>query len=144
MPHTYDIQNIYQWSCCQERQSTETRIVVKSVSLASEGSYLCEVSGEAPLFQTAKNQNFLRVVGNDHSAASLEQWEAKNQNFLRVIMRSDTCLSPSDHLSSLIPLGVKSWTLCNAHFFTNEKPDPGHVTTLNQWESLILRGGTLQ
>jgi len=45
-----------------ERQSTETRIVLKSVKLNSEGSYLCEVSGEAPLFQTAKNQNFLKVV----------------------------------------------------------------------------------
>ena len=49
----------------QERQSTETRIVLKSVKLTSEGSYLCEVSGEAPLFQTAKNQNFLKVVGNE-------------------------------------------------------------------------------
>ena len=49
----------------QERQSTETRIVLQSVKLNSEGSYLCEVSGEAPLFQTAKNQNFLKVVGNE-------------------------------------------------------------------------------
>jgi len=45
-----------------ERQSTETRIVLKSVELKSEGSYLCEVSGEAPLFQTAKHQTFLSIV----------------------------------------------------------------------------------
>jgi len=45
-----------------ERVSTETRIVLKTVQLRSEGSYLCEVSGEAPLFQTAKNQNYLSVV----------------------------------------------------------------------------------
>ena len=56
--------DIYHHPHSQERQSTETRIVLKSVKLNSEGSYLCEVSGEAPLFQTAKNQNFLKVVGN--------------------------------------------------------------------------------
>ena len=39
--------------------------MLQSVKLNSEGSYLCEVSGEAPLFQTAKNQNFLKVVGNE-------------------------------------------------------------------------------
>jgi len=45
-----------------EVHSTETRIVLKRVQLSSEGSYLCEVSGEAPLFQTAKNENYLSVV----------------------------------------------------------------------------------
>ena len=48
----------------QEARSSETRIVLKKVQLNSEGSYLCEVSGEAPLFQTAKNENYLSVVGN--------------------------------------------------------------------------------
>ena len=37
--------------------------MVRSVQLATEGSFLCEVSGEAPLFQTAKKGNFLTVVG---------------------------------------------------------------------------------
>lgn len=45
-----------------ETRSSETRIVLKKVELNSEGSYLCEVSGEAPLFQTAKNENYLTVV----------------------------------------------------------------------------------
>jgi len=45
-----------------EFQSSETRIILRSIQLNSEGTYLCEVSGEAPLFQTAKNQNFLNVV----------------------------------------------------------------------------------
>jgi len=45
-----------------ERQSTETRLVVRSVQLATEGTFQCEVSGEAPLFQTAKKKNFLTVV----------------------------------------------------------------------------------
>ena len=49
----------------QERRSTETRIVLNRVQLNSEGSYLCEVSGEAPLFQTAKNENYLSVVGEE-------------------------------------------------------------------------------
>ena len=61
------------FSLLQEYKSTETRIVLRNVDLTTSGKFRCEVSGEAPLFQTAKNQNFLRVVGNDHSAASLEQ-----------------------------------------------------------------------
>ena len=54
----------------QELQSTETRIVLKRVQLSSEGSYLCEVSGEAPLFQTAKNENYLSVVGKHKQSPS--------------------------------------------------------------------------
>ena len=50
-------------SNAQERQSTETRLVVRSVQLATEGTFQCEVSGEAPLFQTAKKKNLLTVVG---------------------------------------------------------------------------------
>eukprot|EP00092_Neocalanus_flemingeri_P035396 GFUD01038511.1.p1 GENE.GFUD01038511.1~~GFUD01038511.1.p1 ORF type:complete len:288 (-),score=42.03 GFUD01038511.1:65-928(-) len=45
-----------------EYQSTETRIVMRRVELNSAGMYLCEVSGEAPLFQTAKFQKFLHVI----------------------------------------------------------------------------------
>jgi len=45
-----------------EYKSTETRIVLRSVQLGTAGHYQCEVSGEAPLFQTAKNMNTLKVV----------------------------------------------------------------------------------
>ena len=66
----------------QERQSTETRIVLQSVKLNSEGSYLCEVSGEAPLFQTAKNQNFLKVVGNEDWHTGVMMMTVLLQTFL--------------------------------------------------------------
>ena len=42
--------------------------MVRSVQLATEGTFLCEVSGEAPLFQTAKKKNFLTVVGKQQQS----------------------------------------------------------------------------
>ena len=44
---------------------------MRSVQLATEGSFLCEVSGEAPLFQTAKKQNFLTVVGKQQAEPAI-------------------------------------------------------------------------
>ena len=41
------------------------------MQLATEGSFLCEVSGEAPLFQTAKKQNFLTVVGKQQAEQAI-------------------------------------------------------------------------
>ena len=45
--------------------------MVRSVQLATEGSFLCEVSGEAPLFQTAKKGNFLTVVGKQQAEPAI-------------------------------------------------------------------------
>ena len=47
----------------QEYKSTETRIVLRKVEIVTGGYYQCEVSGEAPLFQTAKSMNTLNIVG---------------------------------------------------------------------------------
>ena len=47
----------------QEYKSTETRIVLRNVDLTTSGKFRCEVSGEAPLFQTATHTNVLIVVG---------------------------------------------------------------------------------
>ena len=47
----------------QEYKSTETRIVLRNVDLSTSGKFRCEVSGEAPLFQTATSTNVLIVVG---------------------------------------------------------------------------------
>ena len=47
----------------QEYKSTETRIVLRKVEIVTGGYYQCEVSGEAPLFQTAKSMNTLKIVG---------------------------------------------------------------------------------
>jgi len=45
-----------------EYKSTETRIVLRNVDLSTSGKFRCEVSGEAPLFQTATSTNVLIVV----------------------------------------------------------------------------------
>jgi len=45
-----------------EYKSTETRIVLRNVDLTTSGKFRCEVSGEAPLFQTATFTNVLIVV----------------------------------------------------------------------------------
>jgi len=44
------------------RQSSETHIVLRSVGLKTTGKFKCEVSGEAPLFQTASDDDILAVV----------------------------------------------------------------------------------
>jgi len=45
-----------------EYKSTETRLVLRNVDLTTSGKFRCEVSGEAPLFQTATHTNVLIVV----------------------------------------------------------------------------------
>jgi len=46
----------------QEYKSTETRLVLRNVDLTTSGKFRCEVSGEAPLFQTATFTNILIIV----------------------------------------------------------------------------------
>jgi len=45
-----------------EFKSTETKIHLRNVNLSTSGKFRCEVSGEAPLFQTATFTNILIVV----------------------------------------------------------------------------------
>jgi len=45
-----------------EYESTETRIILRRVDLNTSGMFRCEVSGEAPLFQTATSSNVMIVV----------------------------------------------------------------------------------
>ena len=47
----------------QRHQSSETLIVLRSVDMDTTGRFKCEVSGEAPLFQTASEDEILAVVG---------------------------------------------------------------------------------
>ena len=53
----------------QPRLSTEREIVLDDVDFSTTGHYRCEVSGDAPMFQTASTEGILYVVG-------------KQQNFL--------------------------------------------------------------
>ncbi len=43
--------------------STEREIVLDHVEFATSGTYRCEVSGDAPMFQTASTEGILFVVG---------------------------------------------------------------------------------
>merc|ERR1712223_60479 len=43
-------------------QSSETELLLRSVDLDTTGRYRCEISGEAPLFQTASQEAVLAVV----------------------------------------------------------------------------------
>ncbi len=47
----------------QADQSTETEIILRSVDLDTTGLFRCEISGEAPLFQTAYREAVMAVVG---------------------------------------------------------------------------------
>ena len=55
---------IYMFSLIQQLQnSTDTQVVLDAVSLASTGRYRCEVSAEAPSFQTVSDHGDMVVVG---------------------------------------------------------------------------------
>lgn len=47
----------------QLQNSTDVVVVLRSVSLQSTGRYRCEVSGEAPSFQTVSGHEDMIVVG---------------------------------------------------------------------------------
>ena len=47
----------------QIHNSTDTVVVLNSVNLSSTGNYRCEVSAEAPSFQTVSEHGFMQVVG---------------------------------------------------------------------------------
>ena len=50
-------------SSLQPRLSTEKEIVLDDVDFTTTGHYRCEVSGDAPMFQTASTEGILYVVG---------------------------------------------------------------------------------
>ncbi len=47
----------------QESTSSETEILLHRVDLNTTGQFRCEISGEAPLFQTAYSEAVMAVVG---------------------------------------------------------------------------------
>ena len=47
----------------QQRRSSETEIFLRNVDLNTTGQFRCEISGEAPLFQTAFREAIMAVVG---------------------------------------------------------------------------------
>jgi hypothetical protein len=51
------------FSLQQLHNSTDTQVVLDNVNLASSGRYRCEVSAEAPSFQTVSDHGDMVVVG---------------------------------------------------------------------------------
>jgi len=47
----------------QIHNSTDSQVVLNSVNLSSTGRYRCEVSAEAPSFQTVSDHGDMTVVG---------------------------------------------------------------------------------
>ena len=72
-------------SIIQEYKSTETRIVLRKVEIVTAGYYQCEVSGEAPLFQTAKSMNNLKIVGKNQQILNLKGYF--NREFIKILVR---------------------------------------------------------
>jgi hypothetical protein len=57
----------------QTDQSTETEIILRSVDLDTTGLFRCEISGEAPLFQTAYREAVMAVVGKQRPILNLKE-----------------------------------------------------------------------
>ncbi|PSN50513.1 hypothetical protein C0J52_14368 [Blattella germanica] len=56
----------YLWFLFQIHNSTASQVVLKTVNLSSTGRYRCEVSAEAPSFQTVSDHGDMTVVGEYH------------------------------------------------------------------------------
>ena len=61
--HIYSCLSLKEMYSLQPRLSTEREIVLDDVDFTTTGHYRCEVSGDAPMFQTASNEGILYVVG---------------------------------------------------------------------------------
>ena len=61
--HIYLCLSLKKMYSLQPRLSTEREIVLDDVDFTTTGHYRCEVSGDAPMFQTASNEGILYVVG---------------------------------------------------------------------------------
>ena len=47
----------------QPHLSTERELVLDNVDFTTSGTFRCEVSGDAPMFQTASTEGVMAVVG---------------------------------------------------------------------------------
>lgn len=61
----FDIHLTCVFSPSQIHNSTERSVVLYSVNLMSSGRYRCEVSAEAPSFQTVSDHSDMLVVGEE-------------------------------------------------------------------------------
>lgn len=86
----FDLQNIltqiffssFFWSL-QLRNSSDTQVMLKRVTLQSSGLYRCEVSGEAPAFNTVSESETMTVVGKSQLSECLMEFSLQKTQGLQ-------------------------------------------------------------
>lgn len=93
----------------QMNNSTENQVVLKSVNLSSTGRYRCEVSAEAPSFQTVSDHGDMVVVGKPKYAftllgftlASSKTWSSARMSLCSFSCVKDDVLIPAEPVVSV-------------------------------------------
>lgn len=97
------------------RLSTEREVVLDDVDFSTTGQYRCEVSGDAPMFQTASTAGILYVVDLPDDGPEIQGGQPRYNVGDRVNV---TCLSRNSR-----PAAKLSW------YINGEKADPIHLRT---------------
>ena len=66
----------------QLHKSTDVEVVLDHVDLYTSGRYRCEISGEAPSFQTVSDHGDMLVVGKYHTLVVISNVKSHQQKFL--------------------------------------------------------------
>lgn len=64
--------------------SDKNQVTLEDVNLSSAGQYRCEISAEAPLFNTVAQSKKMNVIGNDLAL----EWIKCDANFAPLILSS--------------------------------------------------------
>jgi hypothetical protein len=99
----------------QIHNSTDSQVVLKSVNLSSTGRYRCEVSAEAPSFQTVSDHGDMVVVGKSKYTFTLLGYtlassKTRSSTILRdslsvfFLLRERKCVTPAEPVVSVTEL----------------------------------------
>lgn len=105
------------------RLSTEREVVLDNVDFTTTGQYRCEVSGDAPMFQTASTEGILYVVDLPDQGPDIMGGLPRYNIGDRVNV---TCVSHNS-----MPAAQLQW------YINGEKADPVHIKT---YEPISMRG----
>lgn len=104
------------------RLSTEREIVLDDVDFTTTGHYRCEVSGDAPMFQTASTEGILYVVDLPDAGPEIQGGQPRYNIGDNVNV---TCISRNS-----LPAAKLSW------YINGEKADPIHLRSYPDEENL--------
>ncbi|KAK3915186.1 Cell adhesion molecule 2 [Frankliniella fusca] len=112
--HSYQVDGVY----VDRHSSDERRVVLRNVNLKSSGTYRCEVSAEAPSFQSVHGEGRLEVVALPQKGpeiTGLERPEYQMGDTLSVNCTSD-----------------RSYPAAKLRWYINDRPvDPSHEAQLS-------------